>query len=84
LVCVLIEVVGKALIWRAMGAALAPGGFTLTGLGYALAYPGIGVEALRRTPPQNRGLAMGTYTAFLDLRSGLVSPALGLVAGGPA
>jgi len=31
-------------------------------------------------PAQSRGLAMGAYTAFLDLAQGLASPALGLVA----
>ena len=34
-----------------------------SGLSYSLVYPGFGVEALRRTPPQDR-VAMGAYTAF--------------------
>jgi len=38
------------------------------------------VEAIHRAPPQSRGLAMGAYTAFLDLALGLANPALGLVA----
>ena len=33
-------------------------------------------------PPANRGLAMGAYTAFLDLALGVANPALGLVASG--
>jgi hypothetical protein len=33
-------------------------------------------------PAQSRGLAMGAYTAFLDLAQGLASPALGLIAAG--
>lgn len=44
--------------------------------------PGFGVEAVRRAPAEGRGLAMGAYTAFLDLALGLANPALGLVAGG--
>jgi predicted MFS family arabinose efflux permease len=55
---------------------------TLTGAGYSLVYPGLGVEALRRAPAGSRGLAMGAYTAFLDLSLGLSSPALGVVASG--
>ena len=55
-------------------------GATLTGFGYSLVYPGFGVEAVRRTPPESRGLATGAYTAFLDLALGLANPALGLVA----
>src|SRR5437588_2971047 len=43
--------------------------------------PGLGVEAVRRAPPQSRGLAMGAYTVFLDVALGFGSPALGLLAG---
>lgn len=82
LVCVLVEAVGLALIWLAPWAALALLGIMLTGFGYSLVYPGFGVEALRRSPAESRGLAMGAYTAFLDLSLGIASPALGLVASG--
>src|SRR6185437_6445115 len=80
LVSVLIEAAGLALIWLAPTRALAAAGALLTGFGFALVYPGLGVEAVRRVPPQNRGLAMGAYTAFLDIALGFGSPALGLVA----
>ncbi len=53
----------------------------LTGFGCSLVYPGLGAEAIRRAPPQSRGLVMGIYTAFLDVALGLGSPALGLMAG---
>lgn len=79
--CVLIEAVGQALIWRAPGPVLALVGVTFTGLGYSLVYPGLGVEALRSAPPESRGVAMGAYTAFLDLSLGLASPVLGFIAG---
>jgi MFS family permease len=81
LVCALIEAAGLALIWLAPGPALALFGAGVTGFGYSLVYPGFGVEAVRRAPPESRGLAMGAYTAFLDLALGLANPALGLVAG---
>jgi MFS family permease len=80
LVCVLIEAAGQALIWLAPGSTLALFGAAVTGFGYSLVYPGFGVEAVHRAPPQSRGLAMGAYTAFLDLALGLANPALGLVA----
>jgi predicted MFS family arabinose efflux permease len=57
-------------------------GAAVTGFGYSLVYPGFGVEAVRHAPPQSRGLAMGAYTAFLDLALGVANPALGLVASG--
>lgn len=81
LVSVLIEAAGLALIWLAPTEAFAAVGALLAGFGFALVYPGLGVEAVRRAPPQSRGLAMGAYTAFLDLALGLGSPALGLLAG---
>jgi MFS family permease len=79
LIFVLIEAAGQGLIWLAPSSALALIGAALTGFGYSLVYPGFGVEAVRRAPPQSRGLAMGAYTAFLDLALGLASPALGLI-----
>ena len=82
LFCVLIETAGQALMWLAVRPELALLGAALTGFGFSLVYPGFGVEAVRRVPAQSRGLAMGAYTAFLDLAQGLASPALGLVAKG--
>lgn len=82
LICVLIETAGQALIWLAVRPELALLGAALTGFGFSLVYPGFGVEAVHRVPAQSRGLAMGAYTAFLDLAQGLASPALGLVAKG--
>lgn len=80
-ICLVVEAAGQALIWFAPSPSLALCGAVLTGLGYALVYPGFGVVAVRSAPPQSRALAMGAYTAFLDLALGLASPALGLLAG---
>jgi MFS family permease len=80
LVCVLIEAVGQLLIWDANEVATAYIGAALTGFGYSLAFPGFGVEAVRRSPPQNRGVAMGAYVAFLDLALGITAPAVGAIA----
>jgi MFS family permease len=82
LVCAVIEAAGQALIWLAVRPEMALAGAALTGFGFSLVYPGFGVEAVRRVPAQSRGLAMGAYTAFLDLAQGVASPALGLIAVG--
>jgi len=82
LVCAGIEAAGQALIWLAVRPEMALAGAALTGFGFSLVYPGFGVEAVRSVPMQSRGLAMGAYTAFLDLAQGLASPALGLIATG--
>lgn len=80
LASVVVEAAGLGLLW--VSPSLLPGlaGAALTGSGYALVYPALGVEAVRRVPAQNRGLAMGAYTAFLDVALGFGTPALGLVA----
>jgi predicted MFS family arabinose efflux permease len=80
LVSIVIEAAGQAMLWRAPSFAWAVGGAALTGLGYSLVYPGFGVEAVRRAPAQSSALAMGAYTACLDLALGVGTPALGAIA----
>jgi MFS family permease len=84
LFCVLIETAGLALMALAPAAIPAAIGAALTGFGYALVFPALGVEAVRRAPPDRRGLAMGAYTACLDLALGISAPLLGWLRGGPA
>ncbi len=79
LICALVEAAGLALIAVAPWFALALTGAALAGLGYSLVYPGLGVEAARLMPSESRGLAMGAYTAFLDVALGFGTPALGLL-----
>ncbi|HWB99422.1 MAG TPA: MFS transporter, partial [Bryobacteraceae bacterium] len=82
LVCVLIETAGLALMGLAPSAIPAAIGAALTGAGYALVFPALGVEAVRRAPPESRGMAMGAYTACLDYALGICGPLLGFVAAG--
>lgn len=80
LVCILVEAAGVALIWISPAPTLAFIGSAVTGAGYTLVYPAFGVEAVRRNLPEDYGLAMGAYTAFLDLALGIAGPTLGFVA----
>lgn len=80
LVSVAIEAVGQLLIWSADSASTAYLGAALTGFGYSLVYPGFGIEAVRRAPPQTRSLAMGAYVAFMDIALGATSPLAGALA----
>jgi MFS family permease len=80
LVCVLIEAAGQLLIWQADHVLMAYAGAALTGFGFSLAFPGFGVEAVRRAPPQSRGAAMGAFMAFLDISLGITGPAAGAIA----
>jgi MFS family permease len=80
LICSLVEAVGLGFIWLSPSLALALIGAALSGFGYSLVYPAFGVEAVRSAPSQSRGLAMGAYTAFLDVALGFGIPILGLLA----
>jgi MFS family permease len=80
LIFVLIETAGLALIGLASSTIPAAIGAALVGFGYALVFPGLGVEAVRRAPPKSRGLAMGAYAACLDLALGITGPVLGFIA----
>lgn len=80
-VCILLEAAGLILIWAAPSVPITLAGVTLSGLGYSLVYPSLGVEAIRRATPESRGVTMAAYTAFLDLSLGVSGPLLGLIAG---
>ncbi len=73
--------VGQFGMWLAPSSAVAVAAAAVTGLGFSLAFPSFGVEAIGRVPPQNRGIALGAYTAFFDATLGLGVPVLGALAG---
>jgi MFS family permease len=76
-----IEAIGQAMVWGAPVEIVALAGALVTGLGCALVFPALGVEALKRVLPANRGSAMGAFVAFLDIAYGVSGPAAGVIAG---
>ncbi|WP_156407011.1 hypothetical protein [Bosea sp. Root670] len=47
----------------------------------SLSFARVGVEAVRGSSAESRGLTMGIYTVFLDIAMAAGSPALGWIAG---
>jgi MFS family permease len=77
----LVEAMGQAMLWWAPNEVVALIGALVTGLGCALVFPALGVEALKRVTPANRGSAMGAFVAFLDIAYGISGPMAGIIAG---
>ena len=82
IVCLSVEIVGLLFLWLAFAPALAFAGAALTGFGFSLVFPALGVEAVHRVTPENRGAALGVFTAFADLSLGLTGPLVGLIVAG--
>lgn len=80
LACFVVEVSGLALLWQAGSPSLALVGAALTGFGFALVFPALGVEAVHRVTASNRGAALGAYALFFDLALGITGPLAGLIA----
>ena len=81
-VCLSVETAGLAFLWLAHDPALAFTGAAITGFGFSLVFPALGVEAVNCVTPENRGSALGVYTAFADLSLGVTGPLAGLIVAG--
>jgi MFS family permease len=81
LTCLSIELVGTLLLWQSTSPWMALIGAGFTGLGFSLVFPSLGVEAVKRVTENNRGAALGVYTAFADVSFFLTGPIAGAVIG---
>ncbi len=68
-------------LWRAGSPWMAGIAATLTGFGFSLVYPALGVEAIRHVPDHNRGSALAGYTVFFDVALFLTGPVGGFLIG---
>lgn len=76
-----IEAIGQIVLWGASSPAVALVGAALTGLGFSLIFPAMGVMATKRVPAELRGRAVGNFIAFFDVAIGLTGPVVGLLTG---
>jgi len=71
------EAAGQLLLWFAPQPGIAVLGATLTGLGFSLVFPAMGVLATRSVPAEQRGRAVGNFIAFADIALGVTGPVVG-------
>jgi len=81
-VCFSTEFLGLMLLWHTHSEPLAFAGAALTGFGFSLVFPALGVEAVRHIPPQDKGTALGAYGVFMDFALMVIGPAAGAIIGG--
>ncbi|WP_255517207.1 MFS transporter [Herbaspirillum sp. SJZ099] len=80
-VSVVIELCGQLMLWQAHDPMMALAGSVLTGIGFSLVFPSMGVQAMARVPAHSRGMAVACFMAFIDVASGLTGPIVGMVIG---
>ncbi|KGT93960.1 MFS transporter [Enterobacter cancerogenus] len=78
-ICFAVEAVGLFLVAGSFDPWMAKMGAFLTGAGFSLVFPAIGVVAVKVVPQQNQGSALATYTAFMDLSLGITGPIAGFI-----
>lgn len=79
-ISLVVEIIGLAALALAPSPTVAIIGAALAGAGFAPVFPALGNEAMERIPPQNRGVALGLYSIFLDVSLGSTGPIAGLFA----
>lgn len=78
--CLLVETIGLLIISFATTSHMALLGAGVTGLGFSLIFPALGVIAIKSVSPSSQGSALAGYGLFIDLSLGVAGPLIGAVA----
>ncbi|KUJ52437.1 MFS transporter [Chryseobacterium sp. JAH] len=78
--CLLVETIGLLIISLATNSEMALFGAGVTGLGFSLIFPALGVVAIKSVSPSSQGSALAGYGLFIDLSLGVAGPLIGGVA----
>ena len=78
--CLFVETIGLLIIAFATNAQIALVGAGVTGLGFSLIFPALGVMAIKSVSPSSQGSALAGYGLFIDISLGVAGPIIGSVA----
>lgn len=74
-----VEAIGLAILAYAPNVWLSLLGAGITGCGFALVFPALGVEAVNLVSASNKGSALAGYGLFIDISLGITGPLVGAV-----
>lgn len=75
-----VETLGLTIISLSYHPYFALIGAGITGLGFSLIFPALGVMAMKTVPSSNQGSALAGYGLFIDISLGVTGPLIGAVA----
>lgn len=75
----LIEALGLLIIWQSGDRIIAYMGAFFVGVGFSMVFPALGVEAMKKFSDENKGVALGVFTAFFDIALLLIGPIAGIL-----
>lgn len=76
----IVEAVGLGILAFAPHVSIALIGAAVTGAGFSLVFPALGVEAVNLVNASNKGSALAGYGLFIDISLGITGPLVGFVA----
>lgn len=79
MVSLFVEAMGLLVLAFGHSALWADAGAALTGAGFSLVFPALGVGAAAQTGPESKGAAIGAFSVCLDIALGISGPLLGLM-----
>ncbi|MPS71764.1 MAG: MFS transporter [Chryseobacterium sp.] len=80
IVSLAVEALGLTIISLSYHPYFALIGAGITGLGFSLIFPALGVMAMKTVPSSNQGSALAGYGLFIDISLGVTGPLIGGVA----
>ncbi len=73
----IVETIGLLILFSAPNSFIALIGAGITGIGFSLVFPAMGVEAVALVSDNSKGAALAAYGLFIDISLGITGPLIG-------